>query len=88
MKKQKKKTIIAINSHEKPHFLKKKRLCVPWEYHRRTLTVPRFKNKNKKVGASWVRTVRVPYEYQYPRSTRYGYVLQIGVPVLQSRWTI
>jgi len=24
----------------------------------------------KKIGTSWVRTVRVPYEYQYPRSTR------------------
>jgi len=46
-------------------FSRKKRLC---EYHRRTVTVPRFKNKKINIGASCVRTVRVPYEYQYPRS--------------------
>ena len=44
------------------------------------------KNKGLKTKKKLlVRTVRVPYEYQYPRSTRYGYVLQIGVPVLQRK---
>ena len=34
---------------------------------------------NKKI---MVRRGCVLYVYQYPRSTRYGYVLQLGVPVL------
>jgi len=47
-------------------FSRKKRLCVPWEYHLCTITVPRFKNKNKKS----VHHGCVQYEYHTSTSTR------------------
>ena len=60
MKKQKK-NIITINSHEKPHFLKKN----DYVYPESTTAVPRFENKKKIL----VRHGCVPYVYRTSTGT-------------------